>query len=305
MRITVIGAANIDITAFIKGEVLMHDSNISTVRYSFGDVGRNVAHNCALLGLSPRFICAAGRSASTDAMLSELSEAGADVLSVLRTEEFSTGSYISFIDPSGEMLIAANDMAVNTMLTPGYLRGLDLDDGLKAFDANLTEETIGYIASLPGIKYAEPVSAVKCRKLLPVMGRIDLIKPNLLEAEALTGISIRSEKDIIAAGRRLNALGVRYACITAGKKGAYLFGEGHALHEPSFDIEPVSATGAGDAFGAGLIYGVSKGLNPRDTLRVASAMAFMALSGEEAVNPGINETEILKKAGIKFTNEEL
>ena len=53
MLVNVIGACNIDITALAGGPVRMHDSNPAAVRYTHGGVGRNIAHNCALLGLCP------------------------------------------------------------------------------------------------------------------------------------------------------------------------------------------------------------------------------------------------------------
>ena len=50
MKIIVIGGANIDICATTAGPFVAKDSNPGTVRTAPGGVGRNIAHNLALLG---------------------------------------------------------------------------------------------------------------------------------------------------------------------------------------------------------------------------------------------------------------
>ncbi|MBQ5509231.1 MAG: hypothetical protein IIT96_05660, partial [Muribaculaceae bacterium] len=50
MRITVIGAANVDITATPLGRYIPCDSNPSRVEIAYGGVGRNIAHNLCLMG---------------------------------------------------------------------------------------------------------------------------------------------------------------------------------------------------------------------------------------------------------------
>ena len=50
MRICVIGGANVDITATSGRAFQFGDSNPGTVQVSWGGVGRNIAHNLALLG---------------------------------------------------------------------------------------------------------------------------------------------------------------------------------------------------------------------------------------------------------------
>ena len=121
MLVNVIGACNIDITALAGGPVRMHDSNPAAVRYTHGGVGRNIAHNCALLGLCPRFVSAVGSGPQGEAILTELREAGCDVSGVLVSDEYPTGSYISFIDEKGELVVAANSMAINGLIVPAVL----------------------------------------------------------------------------------------------------------------------------------------------------------------------------------------
>lgn len=58
--VTVIGGANVDIGGRPAAALALHDSNPGFVTQRFGGVGRNVAHNLALLGLPVSFITALG-----------------------------------------------------------------------------------------------------------------------------------------------------------------------------------------------------------------------------------------------------
>ncbi len=50
LKICVIGGANVDITASSEEAFRIGDSNPGRVEVSWGGVGRNIAHNLALLG---------------------------------------------------------------------------------------------------------------------------------------------------------------------------------------------------------------------------------------------------------------
>lgn len=292
MHINVIGAINTDITARCTDAARMYDSNISTVSFSHGGVGRNIVHNCALLGLDCSFISAAGTDAFADGMMNELRSLGTDISRVIRDPELSTGTYIAFIDGNGEMIIAANDMRINEKITPRYLESCRLEGGLNAFDANLGEDAIEYIVSLKAPCFAEPVSGPKCVKLKPFLGSIDVLKPNVYEAEALTGIDTSDEAGIIRAGMKLNEAGTGKVYITAGEKGAYLFENGKMLHAVPPRTKVVNATGAGDAFSAGILYSLAKDLPAESSLKIACAMSSAALTAGSAVNTDISEKSI-------------
>ena len=56
----VVGGVNLDIGGQSDGPLVPGDSNPGRVRISLGGVGRNIAHNMALLGLDVRFLTAFG-----------------------------------------------------------------------------------------------------------------------------------------------------------------------------------------------------------------------------------------------------
>ncbi|MBN1585399.1 carbohydrate kinase family protein [Candidatus Uhrbacteria bacterium] len=91
--------------------------------------------------------------------------------------------------------------------------------------------------------------------LKPLISQTDVFNLNLEEARKLTG------KDGLTAGEALSELrGMprRAAVVTDGIRGAYAADSAGSWHSGVLDYPKVNATGAGDAFGSGLVAGLVK-----------------------------------------------
>jgi sugar/nucleoside kinase (ribokinase family) len=104
----------------------------------------------------------------------------------------------------------------------------------------------------------------RLEKLLP---HVDVFLPNNHEAERITG-----ESDPVKQAEIFHRLGAGTAVVTLGGEGAVLIGDGVRLRAGVFSVPLVDASGGGDAFDAGYLYGLLHGLGPEDCLRVASAL---------------------------------
>ena len=88
--------------------------------------------------------------------------------------------------------------------------------------------------------------------------------------------------------------GAARAFVTAGAEGvAWATPEGEGVFVPPA-IDVVNATGAGDAFTAGLVYALLAGFDSRRAVVLGSAMARLALSSEQTVSEEISETRALE-----------
>lgn len=289
MQVTVIGGTNADIIGVSGRAFKMKDSNMGRISFSGGGVGRNMAYNCALLGISTEFISAVGSDPEGKSLTGQLSGAGVNTDKILNSTDNFTDKYMAVINDLGEMVCAVNDMRCVSEITPAYLQAAGIAGDIVAADANLSEETLRCISSLRGkIKFLEPVSAGKATKAAGLVGRFDVIKPNILEAEVLAGMPIKREKDIISAGRLLISRGVRAVFITAGADGVYAFYGNSYLHKPAGKTEIVNATGAGDAFSAALLYSLANGLKFSDTVDFAMKCSELTLQSNTAVNAGLS-----------------
>jgi 1-phosphofructokinase family hexose kinase len=131
----------------------------------------------------------------------------------------------------------------------------------------------------PGSGYAELVELAHARGGLAVVdahgellqqaleAKPDVVKPNLLEAEATLGTTdsqrvaaaqIARERSLVAA-EGLVAEGALAAAVTAGDQGAALAGHGPPLWVPAPRVEVVNPIGAGDCFAAVLAAGLEAG----------------------------------------------
>jgi sugar/nucleoside kinase (ribokinase family) len=104
-------------------------------------------------------------------------------------------------------------------------------------------------------------------RLKPVLPEVDVFLPNHHEAELITG-----ESDPMKQAERFHDLGAKTVIVTLGDRGSVLVTEGRRLRAGSFAVPFVDGSGGGDAFAAGYIDGLLRGLDAAESLRRASAV---------------------------------
>lgn len=85
------------------------------------------------------------------------------------------------------------------------------------------------------------------------------VKPNLFELEQLTGRELKSDRDILAAGKELLERGVSLAVISMGAQGAVVMDEREAYRVRPFPVTPLSTVGAGDSMVAVMAHSLLAG----------------------------------------------
>lgn len=76
---------------------------------------------------------------------------------------------------------------------------------------------------------------------------------------------------------RLHKMGPKLIALTLGRDGALLSSPEGFLYEPSHAHKVIDSTGAGDAFAAGVLYGINKGLDMEKCLKTGQRLAAKAL----------------------------
>ena len=109
---------------------------------------------------------------------------------------------------------------------------------------------------------------------------VDLLTPNREEAEAATGIAIRTTDDLHRAALRLREItGVKTAVITLGKDGIFFEREdGSHRIIPTEARQVFDVTGAGDTVVAVLTYCRASGVSLEDSLRLANHAAGITVA---------------------------
>lgn len=107
--------------------------------------------------------------------------------------------------------------------------------------------------------------------LADLLPHVDIFTPNDEEAQILTG-----ETEPQRQAQRFLDAGCGNVVITMGEQGSLLMNARQRVEAPAFPVEVVDGSGAGDAFAAGLIYGLLQGWDWSETLQFASAIGASA-----------------------------
>lgn len=293
--IVVIGGANIDIQGIPKSKLTYKDSNIGEVRISLGGVGRNIAENCARLNITTRFVSVIGDDLYGQQMLKHAQTIHLHMQDCLIMPQTPTSTYLSILDESRDLAVSINHMDTIDFLTVEDIkarRSLIEHAQLCVLDTNLSEAVLEYLLTgFPNtIFFVDPVSGSKAQKIKPYIHAIHTLKPNLLEAKVLSSNS----EDSISLEEMAKSLKSQRTFISLGSQGVFIIDGNKHIRFQSPPIDVVNATGAGDAFMAGLVYAYLKGLNIEETVWIAMAASRLALSSKDTINPNFSEQLLLK-----------
>ena len=291
-RVTVVGGANTDICGRPAQALIRRDSAPGQVSVRHGGVGRNIACDLARLGLRTRFVTALGDDGFGASVREGCLSCGVDMSLTRIVPGARSPVYLYLSDEKGEMDAAVSDMELMAALTPAYLRSrLDEIDDADAvvLDGNLPAETIAFLCeNLRAPIVADPVSTAKAPRFASVLGRLAAIKPNLLEARALTGK--QNPEDCADA---LLRSGVGSVFLSLGAKGLLAASGEERVLLPCERTELVNATGAGDAATAAVVWAMVRGLDLAAAARAAVMAGAIAAASEEASPPQLRAEKLL------------
>ena len=307
--VCVIGGSNIDIQGFPNEKLLNGDSNPGIIKTSLGGVGRNIAENLARLGVKTKFLSVVGEDENGIRILDHAKKIGLDMENTLVVKGESTSTYLCVLDENRDMNVAIAYMDILKNLDIDYIKKNDdiiRNSKFCILDTNLPG-VLEYIVTTYNIPFVlDAVSAKKAKKIKKLVGYFHTIKPNKIEAEVLSGITINNKSDLRKVGEYFIHKGVKNVFITLGSEGVYYkTSEVEGIVKPP-KMKMVGATGAGDAFVAGLVYSLFKGKNIEEEIEFAIGSSIIAISSAETINPEMtsdNVDKIIKK--IKFEYEKL
>ncbi len=300
-----VGAANVDVHGRSRKAIVMRDSNPGFLRTSVGGVTRNILENLARQGVSTSLLTAVSDDVYGEKILRDSAAAGIDVSHVHLKEGVTSSCYIAMLDERGDMLLGMSDMRIIQNLHTGYLdenRALLQSAAAVVCDACLPCDFLDYLVSGPanGAKvFIDPVSTAYAQQMKPVTGKFYGIKPNEMELAILSGMKVESETDIERACEALLNLGVSRIAVSRGERGCYYAdADGNRMFRALRPVDQmVNATGAGDAFMAGLVHGLIDEM-PIDTgLDYALASGITAIESMSTINPEMSD--VLVKTNIE------
>ena len=292
----VVGGVNMDIGGRSNAALVAADSNPGKVQSSLGGVGRNIAHNMSLLGLDVKILTAMGEDVYGERILKSCIELDIDASHALRVSDCATSTYLYIADQKGEMALAISDMEICDRITPAYLSAnqqILQNAQVIVADTNIPAETLVYLAeNCTAPIFCDPVSTVKAEKLRPILNKIHTLKPNMMEAELLSGVTIRSKADAETAAKALVEKGVKRVFMSMGAEGMYAATEAEQLWLPNIPGNMVNTTGCGDSAMAALVWAWMNGMDLENSMRAGLAAGSITMESAETINPVMSATAL-------------
>lgn len=290
-RISVIGGANVDLSATLNDAFIASDSNPGHIDIGYGGVARNIAHNLSLLGAQTQLLTVFGGDLFGGLLHDYCHQQGIDVHLSERESSVRTGVYLCINNHGGEMIAAVADTEAIRAITPEWLAKRNGEINQSEFivaDTNITEDTIRYLLENVTVPlFIDGVSTTKAHRVMNALRKCKLpylhtLKLNLKEALAVTDSATYAE-----AAQRLLDAGVAHVYITLGSEGVYCRNAAEEWLFPALPGDVVNTTGAGDAFLAGVVYAHAKGIEFPKTAQYGLMAARATLMSPKAVNPDI------------------
>jgi sugar/nucleoside kinase (ribokinase family) len=270
----------------VGGGRLLH---VEPIEVTTGGIVCNTGIALARLGLAVAAGSLVGSDPWGDLIRGRLEGERIDTASLEAAPGLATSTTAVLIDPSGERSFAHH---------VGACAAIDLAWIRRQLPAVCRADWVilGYAGLLPGLEpdLAAAVAALRaagCRVAVetggsggslahvgPALPEVDLYVPSLDEAAAQTGC--RTPREIIDRYRSLGATG--FLGVKAGTAGTVLSPKpGEWLEIPCLPAPgPVAdTTGAGDAFLAGLLAGIVRGMAPREAGLLGAATAACCVTG--------------------------
>jgi sugar/nucleoside kinase (ribokinase family) len=226
-----------------------------------GGCASNTATALARLGLPVEVIGKIGQDSFGDFVLNALKQRTIGTRGISRDKEVGTSATMVMVAPDGERRFV-HYIGANARLT---LKDIDLsmvESGsilhiagslvMPGMDGQPTAELLRHARSVGVITFLDTVwddTGRWMNILAPCLPYIDYFVPSLPEGQALTGLD-----DPLAIAHALLERGVGTVGLKMGVDGCLVMSaDGQVIRLPSFQVDVVDATGAGDAFAVGAL----------------------------------------------------
>lgn len=266
---------------------------VPDMRKEFGGCAGNIAYNLRMLGGNPLIMATVGDDHQPYSYRME--KLGLDARHVRHVEgSFCAQAFIT-TDIRDNQITAFHPGAMNHSHANSVLDAKDVTLGIVSPDGRegmLMHAKEFHEAGIPFVfDPGQGMPMFSGEELMDFIGKADYVTVNDYEAKMLQDKTGKTAEEI--------AKQVRALIVTLGSEGSLIYSGGKEIRIPSVEPEAVvDPTGCGDAYRAGLLYGISNGLDLEMSGRLASLLGSIKI----AQRGGQNHELPMEEIRIRYRN---
>ena len=282
-QVTVVGSFMYDLVATVPrrpktGETLVGN----TFGMFLGGKGANQAIAASRAGSKVTMVGRLGNDFFGKQFLEKFSREGINTDFVTQDDENGTGVAMPLIDASGDnsiVIIPQANMAL-TVENINQAQSTIADADVLVMQCEVPMDANQRAAEIAKQNDTLVILNPAPAQLIPdqILKLVDIIIPNEIETETLTGLPTKTENEVIVAGRNLLSKGVETVILTLGDRGSLLLNEDGEKLIPAFDVSVVDTTAAGDSFCGVLAASLANGISINLSVEIANAAGALAVT---------------------------
>lgn len=293
----VLGAIFTDIKGFSSSSYSPRERNLGRVEFVHGGVCRNIAEDIASSGMPVTFVSMTEESALGTEVVNRLNECGVNTEFILPVKENGIGKWLVILDENGDVagqISCPPDMAPLNAFVASCGDVFVKNAANIILEMDIGEEITEQILALAE-KYGKPVYAIVgnmgvllrhpeyiCRTDCFICNELEFGRFFDCDTKALDPAQMLDfmKKSVLSNN-------FPSTIVTMGDQGCVFFDRkrGQEGWVPAISTKVVDTTGAGDAFLAGAVMGLSEGLDLRRSAELGTGIASLTIQSKESSCP--------------------
>ena len=293
VKIAVVGTVFVDCKGFAANRYVALGRNVGSVRFVHGGVGRNVAENIARLGLPVCLVSSVDNGPIGSDVVDRLNRLGVDNSYLARLDSSGMGMWLAVLDEQGELAGSISQMPdLRGMENMIALRGKELMEECShiAIELDLNEKITRRVLALAR-QHNRPVYGLPGNLEIvcaapDVLNGLACFICNQIELGRLCGEEF-AETDLEGVTGRLPRFAdenrLQSVVVTLGAQGCVWFDQKTRKtgYQPACKVKVVDTCGAGDAFFAGTLDQLARGLSLEEAVVQGCRVAACTIQSAE------------------------
>ena len=301
MGIVVIGTVFVDVKGFPNDAYVPNGRNAGRVEYVHGGVARNVVEDIANLELRPTFVGTVDETSMGKDVVEKLARHKVNV-DYIRTAPDGMGTWLALFDNNGDVAGSIShrpDTYLSYPILESHGDEIFKDCDSVILELDLHKDVVKKTFELAE-KYGKKVYALVSNMSIALerrdfLQKLDCFICNEIEAGLLflddyEDTTPEEMRDILA--EKIKAANIESMIVTMGGKGAvYADIHGNKGLVPAKKVIVKDTTGAGDAFCAGAMSGLTYGKPLEEAIQIGTTLAASVITSTENVCPRFRPEE--------------